>query len=194
MVVEVNPRVTLTPSRSGARLQRVATRPDTSATPTRILCKTDRGTKARDGSRTRWLILFRVFCCTIIMRWRCIKAGPGRRLEGECVLYDIKSPRKFVDTRNSTWTKDGIPILLWLQANVLDVGDHLICSTTHCGTSFATCCKSCGCGVMTAPYMRPQTCMHTHIDRRMRTSTCIRDFNTIKDSIDCAIQIPYHLQ
>lgn len=55
VVEEVNPRVTSTPSPSGAHLQRVGTRPGSSATPTRTLSKTARGTKERGGRpRTRW--------------------------------------------------------------------------------------------------------------------------------------------
>jgi ribosomal protein L2 len=58
VVVEVNQRVTSTPSPSGAPQQRVVTRPVQSATPTSTLCKSASATKAREGqARTKSRLL-----------------------------------------------------------------------------------------------------------------------------------------
>jgi hypothetical protein len=69
VVVEVNQRVTSTPSPSGAPQPRVVTRPVQSATPTSTLSKSANATKAREGSRTKscFLVLSASFFshCTV---------------------------------------------------------------------------------------------------------------------------------
>jgi ribosomal protein L2 len=69
VVVEVNQRVTSTPSPSGALQPRVVTRPVQSATPTSTLSKSANATKAREGSRTKscFLVLSASFFshCTV---------------------------------------------------------------------------------------------------------------------------------